>query len=238
MLSAEIIHREEFMVKNGCHFTDSLIILLSGSFKCRISDTDFQANPYDIFVFNRNSTFRRNVIHPIECIYIQFERFPVLLDDGILKIKDIPRIQSTIKYLTAAIHSNNHTLTEHFINDIFSVNRLSLNVQTATADIVTDCIDYLKNNSHNKIDLDIISREFALSKQSLISKFKNYIGKTPMEYLSELRLSSAKELLVNSDMPIYEIAENCGFENIYYFSNKFKHNIGYSPSAYRKFFRL
>ena len=77
-----------------------------------------------------------------------------------------------------------------------------------------------------------------MSKQGLILAFKRSVGKTPIEYLNYVRLQNGKELLKNTDNSVGEIAELCGFSNVYYFSNIFKNHIGISPNMFRKNMRL
>ncbi len=63
---------------------------------------------------------------------------------------------------------------------------------------------------------------------------KKETGKTFIEYLTEIRVRHAKELLHLSDLKNYEVAEACGFSDATYFSTVFKKVCGLSPSAYRK----
>ena len=80
---------------------------------------------------------------------------------------------------------------------------------------------------------ELANRE-ALSKQSLIRKFKASTGLTPMQYLADARFNECKILLRETSMNISQIAQACGFENVYYFSNFFRKSTGVSPSQYRK----
>lgn len=65
--------------------------------------------------------------------------------------------------------------------------------------------------------------------------FKEDFGKTPLEYLTELRLSLAKKLLLQmSFQGVENVAVQCGYKDIYYFSKAFKKYVGISPSEYRK----
>ena len=68
------------------------------------------------------------------------------------------------------------------------------------------------------------------------SLFKEKTGYTPLQYLTEKRMENAKHLLSSSDLhySISEIAELCGFEDIYYFSRVFKKNVGLSPTQWLK----
>lgn len=64
--------------------------------------------------------------------------------------------------------------------------------------------------------------------------FKERYGMTTIKYINELRISKAKDYLLNSDINIVKIAEATGFLDVYYFSNSFKSSTGLSPSLYRK----
>lgn len=62
--------------------------------------------------------------------------------------------------------------------------------------------------------------------------FKAAYGSSPVKYVTSLRITKAKELLITGHYSITEIAEACGFENIYYFSTVFKKETGVPPSKY------
>ena len=67
-------------------------------------------------------------------------------------------------------------------------------------------------------------------------QFKKIIGKTPVEYLTELRINHAKTLIniYQNSLPLINISINCGFDDYVYFSRKFKQVVGISPNAYKK----
>ena len=64
--------------------------------------------------------------------------------------------------------------------------------------------------------------------------FKKLVGKTPTEYINDVRIEKAKELLAESDDKIIDIAIACGYDNIGYFIKRFKEQKHMSPSQYRK----
>lgn len=97
--------------------------------------------------------------------------------------------------------------------------------------------EYLKNNMSEKITLDMLSEKFYVNKYYLTRLFKNECGQTINEYLLQLRISHAKELLRFSGLSVEEISENCGITPLYYFSRIFKQVEGISPRDYRKKWR-
>lgn len=66
--------------------------------------------------------------------------------------------------------------------------------------------------------------------------FKKIVGKTPVEFLTELRIKHAKTLIniYQDSIPLMDIAINCGFDDYIYFSRKFKQVVEVSPQVYKK----
>ncbi|MBQ8813762.1 MAG: AraC family transcriptional regulator [Lachnospiraceae bacterium] len=68
--------------------------------------------------------------------------------------------------------------------------------------------------------------------------FKEETGRTPLEYLTYLRINLARNLLVQATfVSVEDVSRNCGFKDSYYFSTCFRKHTGVSPSRYRKQYR-
>lgn len=94
---------------------------------------------------------------------------------------------------------------------------------------------FLKDNLDNgQLQISDICEHFMVSKATLLDKCKKSIGKTPIEYLRELRFQQAAGLILSSDMALSQIAYMTGFNDSHYFSNSFKARFGVTPSEYRK----
>ena len=96
---------------------------------------------------------------------------------------------------------------------------------------------YLTEHYGEKITLDQLSERFFLNKYYLTRLFRSTYGITISDYILELRIRRAKELLRFSSESLEEIARLCGFYDLAYFSRKFKNAEGCSPSAFRKQWR-
>lgn len=83
------------------------------------------------------------------------------------------------------------------------------------------------------ISLDYCADHVNLSPSLLSKVFKDIVGLNFIDYLTNIRLSKAKELLVHTDMKINEIAETIGYKNSY-FNRLFKKHEGYTPGQYRE----
>lgn len=95
-------------------------------------------------------------------------------------------------------------------------------------------INYIENNYREEIGLENLSKIAGLSSFHLCHLFKKATGKTLTEYINQIRISRAEELLKNTNMNITEIAIASGFNDINYFSRLFKKLKKSSPSQFRK----
>lgn len=100
---------------------------------------------------------------------------------------------------------------------------------------VEKVIEYFKehydDNSYSFVEIADIAN---LSPYHLIRAFKLQTGKTPYEYLVELKIDKARELLKNKKYTVTEICYLCGFNNHSHFTTVFKRKVGVTPTDYRK----
>lgn len=73
-----------------------------------------------------------------------------------------------------------------------------------------------------------------LSRNYFVTVYKEYANRGYWDYVTELRIEKASQLLMSTDWPIAYIARYVGYESEYHFSRKFKGIVGVSPSKYRK----
>lgn len=83
------------------------------------------------------------------------------------------------------------------------------------------------------ITIERLSDEVALSPYYLIRLFHRTYKLTPHQYVMQLRIKKAKELLVNSDLSITAICTDIGYQSLGSFSTLFTKTVGIPPSAYR-----
>lgn len=100
-------------------------------------------------------------------------------------------------------------------------------------EIVSLVKEYIHQNYREIIDLSAISENFGFSSSYLTKIFIKYEGMTPSKYLKQYRISIAKQLLKNTDMPISAISSQTGFADQFHFSKTFKSVMGISPTQYR-----
>ncbi|MFA9377628.1 MAG: helix-turn-helix domain-containing protein [Lachnotalea sp.] len=82
------------------------------------------------------------------------------------------------------------------------------------------------------------TKERGLNYYRFIDTFTHYVGVSPRQYIISIRMTIAKDLLINSQFQILEVAQLTGYDNPLYFSRLFKKTLGMSPTEYRKHNRV
>ena len=93
---------------------------------------------------------------------------------------------------------------------------------------------YVAEHYADKLAIDDLAAVAAVSSSYLIRLFKRKMGTTPHDYLLRYRISRAKELLAETNLPSAVIARQVGFSSESSFSYRFKQMVGQGPRAYRQ----
>lgn len=96
-----------------------------------------------------------------------------------------------------------------------------------------EIIEYIRENYMQDLTLVDIADKFHISQYYLCRIFKEFTNKTLKEYINEIRIKKAQELLCTVNCSISEIASMCGFNDPNYFSRKFKQITGKTPRQMR-----
>ena len=100
--------------------------------------------------------------------------------------------------------------------------------------VVEQAIVYMKENCHNpELTMNALAEHLGVSSVTLSVEFKNEMDMKPSDYLANLRMEKAKEMLKNTDMRIKEISFQVGYEDDRVFMRRFKKYTGVTPGEYR-----
>ncbi len=99
-------------------------------------------------------------------------------------------------------------------------------------------VEYLHDNYNQDFSNEELLNIANLSPYYFIRLFKKETGKTPQQYLVELKIDKAKELLSSSNYSVTEICFLCGFSEHSHFSKVFKKITGSTPLNYRKLHKI
>lgn len=99
---------------------------------------------------------------------------------------------------------------------------------------VADMLKYIHSNWQKPITVADVAGSICLSESRTAHLFKEATGKGIHGYVTGLRISTAKELLLSTELSISEIGEMVGFNDPLYFSRAFKSEVGIAPRLYRE----
>lgn len=98
---------------------------------------------------------------------------------------------------------------------------------------IKPAIDYISENFLNtKIPMTYLANRCQISESYLNKLFMKKFGIPPVKYIIQLKINYACDLLRSELYTITQIAEICGYSNVYFFSRQFKEYMGISPSAF------
>lgn len=98
--------------------------------------------------------------------------------------------------------------------------------------IITLVQNYVMAHYKEKITLSQVAEELNISQGYLSSVFKKQTGNNFSEYVSEIKIEKAKELIETHQYMMYEVSDMLGFDTQYYFSKVFKKVTGFTPREY------
>ena len=149
------------------------------------------------------------------------EAIPAILFDLIDESEDFVSILTIKKYIY-------ETLLH-----ILKINKISIN-QSTISECVIKAIKYITSNLTANLTTSEIATNAFVSKSKLTKHFKKELSMSIQEYLYNVILSEASQLLMCTTLSVSEISDRLGFSDQFYFSRKFRQKYGLSPRDYRK----
>ena len=150
---------------------------------------------------------------------------------------------TVLNEIVGAFYGNNDVSHSQAILKLYGILLNQLEKYAGTADIARpgkgddihrQIYDFIRENFDKKLSLKSLAAQFGCSPENIRKIVqRNYPGLTPGKLIAKLQMQEAVELLENTDNPIGDIAEKCGFSDVFTFSKKFRKVTGRSPREYR-----
>ncbi|WP_135555391.1 AraC family transcriptional regulator [Paenibacillus cymbidii] len=94
--------------------------------------------------------------------------------------------------------------------------------------------NFMQQHFDNNITASMVAEYAGMERSYFTKRFKAEFGRSPYDYILELRLAKGKRLLAQTDIPVEHLALLLGFNDSFHFSNFFKKRTGCAPLVYRK----
>ncbi len=103
-------------------------------------------------------------------------------------------------------------------------------------DIMLTLLDWIESHYTEVITLHTLSQLSGMNEKYLCRLFKEFTNRTPIDYINNLRIESACHEITVNNRNITEVAFECGFNDLSYFSRAFKKYKGITPNSYKKMY--
>jgi len=183
------------------------------------SYVNVKVNSYKWGITNKTELLPLDSVKTLQNYYQINNIFNKLIENWIEKMPGYELITKTLFY---------QLLFEIFQN----IEKNNQNYSTSLK--VKTIIEYMRHNINTKLTLADLSELVQLSPAYLSSIFKEITGYSVIKFFNKIKIDKAKELIIEGDKKVKEIAQILGFTDEFYFSRIFKQIEGISPS---KFYR-
>ena len=236
-------NKTSFELESGMRPWGILMLITAGRYTLELPERKqsytFAANT--ISYIPPNTLFIRKIEEPISFhqFHIQLEPNTFLTENIISSLtiteEKVRALDRSLRYTRNATCTPE--LLEYIVEHIFMENYLfsSQYLTPKYSEDISCVLHYMQEHLAENFNLNKMAKIANLSPTGLIWKFHQQLNTTPQQHFINLRMQLAKQLLVETLLPITQVAEKCGYNDVYYFSNAFRKNTGVSPSAFRKF---
>lgn len=99
-------------------------------------------------------------------------------------------------------------------------------------EMIDEIRNYIMREIYAPISVEDICNHFGISRSTLQSLFKKHLDVPPKQFINDLKMKRAREVIMEEFIPITDVAIKLGFSSIHYFSRKFKKDFGMTPSEF------
>ena len=234
-----------------------ITFVVQGNGTIYVNDKKYAVKKHDLqFSFlGESHTLQADEYNPFRFFYIALNPVPNTICETAIRslqeyvsqntcIFSFPDVFDNVKNLLVEVYNKGiffEEKIEALIMDILiSVFRKVLNIKTEKRTekpsqkevVIHNVVNYI-NSSQKLLTLKDIAAKFFYDYNYISKNFKNTMGIGLRDYLYDIRLEKAKQLLSSSDKSVTEISELLGYSCIHSFSRSFKQKFGISPENYK-----
>lgn len=218
--------------------THYLARMVSGNAKLSTADYTIELSAGDVFYIPKGEWYR-SYWYPDESGEVSFYSFGFDLlpsrETSGYKLQKIECKAEELEMLLAL--EENITISLSSIGRLYTFlgavsDRLEQKEISKSDATVLKALEFMRGNTNYSIG--DVAHYCGVSESGLYVKFRNSVGKTPLEMRQKITINRAKELLATTDMSVEEISESLEFSSSSYFRKVFREHTGKTPSQVRK----
>lgn len=228
---------------NKCRPSDGFVYVLSGEAHYKFAEKSFSVSKGDVFYLPMGGCYTIAITgRPYTFIYTDF-----LFDrpEGVAPEADVyhtgPSLEHTFRKLLNLWRLGDFSdklRCRALIYEIYAAMVKTAALQelsTEHTDRLAEVVQHIHEHYTNPdLSVEQLAALFGSSQVHFRRCFAKLYHCSPMKYISTLRLSKARELLLGTDLPVSEICIRCGYTSLYYFDRVFKKEFGSQPLQLRK----
>ena len=202
------------------------VILSDGFMSKYIADMQFLSSFYKLF--GAEPLMRGKTTVPLH-LKLRGEELVTTVE----VMKSIAKYDKFSDPAESIIRSNLAMVTISLLCKSYSTNSTRANPTFSDDRALMESISFIHEKYYEKITIEDLTRIAHISRSSYIKKFKEICKMPPSAYLSKVRIESAANMLINTNLSISEIAEKTGFYDTSHLTKAFDRVYGMSPISYR-----
>lgn len=249
----EIIYNEvcpPYTITPHTHTLYQWYSIVFGNVDYTIEGKTFKLCPGDSLLVSPNTVRHPTYKYPsVGYLYVLFENNDLSLARSVDQVVKIPHDvnheflslvneinkpkENTYRFVEALVVQLLISLERSTKTNLPNEQKSYLNIQSQK-ELVERVEAFMKRNIHRELNHKELSDEFHISTSHLARIFKNATGVTLTKKLTQLRITKAKQLLLESSLPIYEVSFSVGYTSFSHFAKVFRQEVGVSPGNYRR----
>lgn len=238
VLACDVIGKSVTIVhKNRANY--GLVYILNKSQYVFDDNTVITVYPHDILFLPKGTSYSVSPIELGSCYAVNFECFDCptlspfkykLKNQGLLEV--FKKIKSV---WDKKMNGYQMKCKSELYNLIYQLQReyFSEYISKTKYDLILPAIEYIHAGYFSQsLTVEALSKKCGITPEYFRKIFKHFFGVAPLNYINDLKIKRAKELLKSGLYTITEVCEMSGFTDTSHFSRVFKKTVGCSPSAY------
>ena len=164
-------------------------------------------------------------------------------ENPVWPIRNLPAVREHLRELQALTQATEPAAVADRVDRVWERILLETLLTTPAPEneeeaMIREAVATLRENLAAKFDMDMLAAGLGVSVPTFRRRWLAIVKTPPARYLQELRMQEASRMLVETRMPVKQIAHEVGYDDEFHFSRRFRSHAGMAPSDYRRMFLL